>query len=105
MDNPQELEREIKGISKFPRIKLDHINTLAERITYKFIVPDGTTTTLCIAFLDEAFRLAIGESACVDPRNYNPKIGKKIAKEKAVKLAIDALWELEGYRLYRKIHG
>lgn len=41
----------------------------------------------------------VGESACVDPENYDPDIGYQIAKEKI----IDKLWELEGYNLQAKL--
>lgn len=40
----------------------------------------------------------VGESACVDPTNYNEKIGYEIA----IKSIEKRLWELEGYLLQNK---
>jgi hypothetical protein len=36
-----------------------------------------------------------GESACVDPRNFNMEIGRNIAYRNA----FNSLWALEGYLL------
>lgn len=35
------------------------------------------------------------ESACVDPANYDPVLGRALCEKKIA----DKLWELEGYRL------
>lgn len=57
------------------------------------------TTTVCQIVLQNGFSVAIGESACIDPENFDEKLGRKYAYEKAIKLAEDKLWELEGYLL------
>jgi len=87
------------------RILPSDIDALMKRVEYKTIVPEGTTTTLVIAMLDGKFRLSIGESACVDPANFNAEIGERFAKGHAETRAKDALWEMEGYRLYREINN
>ena len=43
--------------------------------------------------------MGTGESACVDPVNYNKALGEKYAKERAEATARNKLWELEGYLL------
>jgi hypothetical protein len=50
--------------------------------------------TICNITLQNGFSVR-GESACVDPRNFNLEIGKSLA----YKQAFDNLWLLEGYLL------
>lgn len=40
-------------------------------------------------------------SACVDPKNYDVKLGERVCKEKL----INKIWELEGYRLQNELHS
>jgi len=40
-----------------------------------------------------------GESACVDPQNFDVVLGKKIAYDKA----FDKIWLLEGYLLQNQL--
>lgn len=49
--------------------------------------------------LENGFTL-VGESACVDPRNYDEKIGYDIA----IKSIEKRLWELEGYLLQSQLN-
>lgn len=42
-----------------------------------------------------------GRAACVDPKNFNLEIGRKIARENAE----HQLWQLEGYLLQEKIYS
>ena len=54
----------------------------------------GTKTTLVHVILANSFEL-IESSACVDPANYNQKVGAEICLERIK----NKLWELEGYKL------
>lgn len=54
----------------------------------------GTTLTLALITLDNGFT-ALGQSACVDPENFDENLGKKYAKQDA----FNQLWRLEGYLL------
>lgn len=56
------------------------------------------TMTICVITLVSGFKLT-GESACVDPANYDEQIGKSIAFRNAK----DRLWALEGYLLAEKL--
>lgn len=56
--------------------------------------------TVCCLTLKNGFTV-IGESACVDPANFDETIGKEIAK----KDAINNMWMLEGYRLQNELYG
>lgn len=61
---------------------------------------DNYVTTICSLRLKNGFTVR-GESACVDPANYNKELGEKYAYEDAIK----NLWPLMGFalkdRLYR----
>ena len=59
----------------------------------------GTKTTIAVLTLKNGFEV-VGKSGCVDPANYDHKIGSKVAREKAV----DQVWLLEGYRLQQSMY-
>jgi hypothetical protein len=50
--------------------------------------------TFCVLVLKNGFTVT-GESACVNPANFDAEIGRKIARQNAV----DKLWPLLGFRL------
>ena len=75
----------------------------AERVTKEYIESRiastefhriGETVTLCNITLDNGFSVR-GESACVNPENYNQQIGEKIAYDNAFRL----LWSPFGFLL------
>lgn len=55
------------------------------------------TVTLCQITLDNGFSVR-GESACVNPANYNREIGEKISFDNAFR----QLWPLFGFLLAEK---
>ena len=50
--------------------------------------------TFCVVVLRNGFTVT-GESACVSPDNFDPEIGRDIARRNA----LAKVWPLEGYRL------
>lgn len=50
--------------------------------------------TICVLQLDNGF-LVTGESACVSSGNFDPEMGREIARKKA----FDKLWPLMGFAL------
>ena len=62
-----------------------------------FVIP-GTTVTICSLTLENGFSVR-GESACVDPANFNADEGKRYARENAV----GKIWQLEGYLLAEQL--
>jgi len=58
------------------------------------------TMTLCIITLPNGYNL-VGESACVDPANFDEEIGRAIAYRNASA----KLWPLEGYALAERMRG
>lgn len=60
---------------------------------HDFVIPGTTVTIVSIAMVNGfSFR---GESACVDPRNFDPKIGRELAYRDAFR----KIWSHEGYLL------
>ena len=62
--------------------------------TEAYYVFPGTTLTVCCLTLANGYQV-VGESACASPENFNPDLGRKIARENARR----QIWALEGYRL------
>lgn len=60
---------------------------------------EGSTVTICQLTIDNGYSVR-GESACVDPTNYEEEIGKHYAYEGAFK----KLWPLFGFLLAEKMY-
>lgn len=86
------------------KVEASRIEALVAKLQYIFVLVPGTTTTLCVARLPNGFTVGRGESACVDPANYDKALGEQYAKERAVADATNQLWLLEGYVLASKLN-
>lgn len=71
---------------------------LKDVIVKESYVRIGQKTTVCCLTLKNGFEV-LGESACVDPANFNEELGRKYAYERA----FEKLWQLEGYRLQSEL--
>ncbi|MEL4868143.1 Gp49 family protein [Pantoea agglomerans] len=114
-----EQEIQAKGLTA-PRITPDHIESIIASEHY-FTADDGANfayveasndrkveipmwpeslslLTFCVLVLRNGFTVT-GESACASPENFDPEIGRKIARENAV----NKIWMLEGYLLKQKL--
>ena len=95
MDTPnlsgKSLEEAIEA-QPYPKVTKDSIEAKIAKVDY-LVLPESTVT-LCNITLKNGYSVR-GESACVDPRNFNFEIGKGLA----YKQAFDRLWPLEGYLL------
>lgn len=58
----------------------------------------GTTLTVCALTLRNGFNVT-GESAAASPSNFDPEIGRQIAR----KNARDKIWAFEGYLLRERL--
>jgi hypothetical protein len=74
-----------------PRVTKEYMKTRIKDVTWNRITP---TLTVAILTLDNGF-FVTGESACVNPENYDEEIGKKISFENA----FNKLWPLFGFLL------
>lgn len=97
MDN-RESDAAAEAVAKSDhRVSLDMIEQkIADEI---YIEADGNTLTICILTLRNGYQVT-GQSACADPANYNQEMGRRIARENAVK----QVWPLEGYLLRERLH-
>jgi len=85
---------ELLEASPAERITKEHIES---RIKEKEFIRIGETVTLCHITLDNGYSVR-GESACVNPENYNQEIGERIAYDNA----FGKLWPLFGFLLAEK---
>lgn len=68
---------------------------IEKRITKTdYMVLPNSTVTICNITMVNGFSVR-GESACVDPRNFDMEIGRQLAHRDA----FSKLWQLEGYLL------
>ena len=88
---------------KHPIVTKEHIAAIMAGLQYTFVIIPDTTTTICSAVHPNGFTLALGESACVCPENFNVETGQYWAKEDAMKKAEKELWKLEGYLLKHQL--
>ena len=92
LDNAQ-LDTALNG-SPAPRVTKEYMES---RITDKTFTRFSGTVTICEIMLDNGYSVR-GESACVNPDNYNQEIGERIAYDKA----FNKLWPLFGFLLAEK---
>lgn len=81
--------------NKVSKEDLEHLVARSD-ITYTNL---AGTLTHCMVTLPCGFQVT-GESACVDPANYNKELGEEIALKKV----ITQLWPLEGYLLANDLY-
>lgn len=55
--------------------------------------------TFCVLVLRNGFTVT-GESACASPENFDPELGRKIARANAV----NKIWPLMGYELKERLY-
>ena len=55
--------------------------------------------TFCVLVMQNGFTVT-GESTCADSENFDAEIGRRIAREDAVR----KVWALEGYLLRQQLH-
>ena len=68
-------------------------------VAEQFHVFDDTTLTVCCLKLYNGFTVT-GESACVNPADYDPIVGRRIAREDAV----SKVWMVLGFRERERVH-
>ena len=88
-------ERESAAVAVAPRVTLESME--AKIVSETFTVVDGILT-LCTVKMVNGFYV-VGESAPASPENFNAELGRKFARENAIR----QLWKLEGYALREKL--
>lgn len=74
------------------KVTIASIDARIDAVSYHRI--PNTTITVCAIKMVNGFTV-IGESACVNPADFNAELGKEYAYEKA----FGQIWMLEGYLL------
>lgn len=98
-----------KGADVAPRITPAHVESqISAEVYFRGTDHSGITTkktetalsclTICVLALMNGFTI-VGKSACASPENYNEEIGRRIAREDAVR----QIWALEGYQLRTRL--
>ena len=77
-------------------ITKEQIESIISKVDYQIM---GEKTTICVLTLNNGFEV-VGQSACVDPHNFDKGLGEKYAYENA----FEKVWELEGYWLQSQLH-
>lgn len=95
MDSLKITEAESAAVAVAPRVTLESME--AKIASENYTVVDGILT-ICTIKMANGFYV-IGESAPASPANFNADLGKKFARENAIR----QLWKLEGYALREKL--
>lgn len=97
---PADIEAEIASESYFTAadgVRGASAGKPGESLLPEYVTYEGSPLallTFCVLVLRNGFTVT-GESACASPANFNPEIGRKIARENA----IAKVWPLLGFRL------
>lgn len=78
--NTNKIREEARAKAKYPYVKPEVVDDLIDRAEY-WRVP-MTTTIVCCLILKNGFAVE-DSSACVDPRNFDEELGKRLAYSKA----------------------
>lgn len=82
------------------RITPEQISTLMNEAECQVVHRMFDKQCIVVAKLRNGFTI-VGESACIDPSDYNEEIGFNLAKARIEQ----RLWELEGYALQKSLAG
>lgn len=94
----EQIEAEInrRGLNA-PRVTPQSVEDLV--IDAQYHVFNGTCLTVCALTLANGFNV-VGEAACAHPDNFDPEIGREIARNHA----LAQVGKLEGYLIKQRIH-
>ena len=84
--------------SMIDKIAGEYFTTLDKAHDGSPIIGGMEVMTICTLVMRNGF-IVIGKSAPADPANFNPELGRKFAREDAIR----QLWPLEGYALREKL--
>jgi hypothetical protein len=113
------IEQEIQAKSTAPRVTLEQIEGSIDSVVYfnaaeaamtsgvrsggqrihsDAVNPSLHLLTICVLTLDNGFTVT-GTSACASPANFDPEIGKKVARADAIRQC----WALFGFALRNEL--
>lgn len=95
MDSLKISDDEAAKVAVAPRVTLEQIEAKVAGESYH--VHEGILT-ICIIRMKNGF-FVTGESAPASPANFNAELGRKFAREQAIR----KVWGFEGYALREKL--
>lgn len=108
MGSLEQSDMEAGAVAVAPRVTLESLNAkivseVSGRASDIFRdVPAASSLaclTICVITMENGFTF-VGKSACAAPENFNEELGRKFAREDAVRQA----WAFEGYLLRELLH-
>lgn len=90
-------EQQLAAAAVAPRVSLADVMAAIQDEAYT-VLQDGTTTISQLSMAGGRFS-SVGKSSCVSKENFNPDIGRELAKKDAV----GQIWPLLGFELARKL--
>ena len=84
--------------SMLAKIAGEYYTTLAAAHASMPTLPGMDTMTLCTLVMQNGF-IVIGKAAPADPANFSEELGRRFAREDAIR----QLWPLEGYALRERM--
>ena len=96
----QQIEEMIQAKGRTaPRVRPQDLDDAIDpRVAVQYHVFPGSNTTVCLLTLKNGYTVT-GESACVDPANFDEEIGREVA----FKDARNKLWPLLGFALREQL--
>lgn len=82
----------VTGLPGADRTRIHAEDMTARIASVAYLRPPESTLTLCVIALDNGFTTT-GESACVDPANFDQALGERLAYDAAFR----KLWPLFGF--------
>lgn len=95
MDSLKISDKESASVAVAPRVSLESMEAKIASENYTVI---DRILTLCTIKMQNGFYV-VGESAPASPANFDAALGKKFARENAIR----QLWKLEGYALRERL--
>lgn len=95
MDSLKISDAESAAVAVAPRVTLESMEAKIVREEYTVI---DDLLTICVLKMQNGFYVT-GESAPASPANFNAALGRKFAREQAVR----KLWGFEGYALRERL--
>jgi len=95
MNSLEVTESESAAVAVAPRVTLESMEQKIAKEEYTLI---DNILTICVLKMVNGFYVT-GESAPASPANFNAALGRKFAREQAIR----KLWAFEGYALREKL--
>ena len=78
--NREELQKQFEADGKTRYVRTEDVD--AEILTCQYHHFEGTTVTVCVISLHNGFTV-VGKSACANPDNFDPTLGRELAYDDA----------------------